>query len=258
MKRKSHIEKFLEHIEKHNKFIKESLDGEQFIKDIYLELQDLGFEFLISNQTVSGKLIGKYQFDEVIELYREFILRLESEFYIKQNDISFKENEVTLNLNLIENSLEGLKDSIILKLDGEEKIFKIINIRRDMIDVLKKTYLSGLQFSISNSSETGFIRFWINWELNWKDVKNNAKKHNRIFINPEILLSIKNTWFHGTIEIDKESANKFYKYFEESGGWKYGYNDDSSKVDFTNQSSSDDLEGVWNYSTEKRSSIKNS
>lgn len=242
----SKFRKFKSFVKKNlnNKFIKESFELEgDFLNDCYLELSDLGFEFKISSNSISGELNGKYKFDEVIDLYRDFILRIEFEFHVKEHNISFKENGVEIEVNLIEKTLEGLKDSIKIKLDGEEKICKITGLRRSMINVSKKTYLSGLQFEIETASTKGFIRFWINWELNWKDVKNNAKKYNKIFINPELYLR----GFQGRVEIDKESANKLYQYFvEKGGGWKYGQNDDYTKVDFTEQCSSDDLVGSWN------------
>ena len=66
-----------------NKFIKESFELEgDFLNDCYLELSDLGFEFKISSNSISGELNGKYKFDEVIDLYRDFILRIEFEFQL--------------------------------------------------------------------------------------------------------------------------------------------------------------------------------
>ena len=121
----SKFRKFKSFVKKNlnNKFIKESFELEgDFLNDCYLELSDLGFEFKISSNSISGELNGKYKFDEVIDLYRDFILRIEFEFHVKEHNISFKENGVEIEVNLIEKTLEGLKDSIKIKLDGEEKI----------------------------------------------------------------------------------------------------------------------------------------
>jgi hypothetical protein len=113
-----------------------------------------------------------------------------------------------------------------------------------MISLSNKTYLTQLQFSISNGSKNGFIRFWINWELNRAIINKNAKKEGRIFINPEVSCGFAAIT---SIEIDKESGDKFYKYFIEKGDrWKFGTDDDGKRVDLTTQCDSNDLTGRWN------------
>jgi hypothetical protein len=234
----------------------ESFEGFEldFIKDCYLDLQDLGFEFSISSNSISGELLDKYSFEEVIESYRNFILVLQVEFTIKTHNIKFTENKVIINVELVEKSLEGLVDSVAIKLNGEEKIFKIIKISRNMIDVNKKTYLVGIRFFMENSDSEAFIDFNVYWELNWKEVNRNVKNSKRAFINPNCDFRINNSWFRltgrgidGQVEVDEKNAEKFYQYFKnKGGGWRFGNDENGTKVDFTTQFSPKDLVGNWN------------
>jgi hypothetical protein len=240
----------------YNKFIKESFekDEEDFIKDCYFDLKSLGFDFSIRGNSIDANFSGDYSFKEVIESYRNLILSLESEFKIKGSEIKFLDKNVQIRIELVERNIEGLVDSVAIKLNGEEKIFKIIKISRNMIDVNKKTYLVGIRFFMENSDSEAFIDFNVYWELNWKEVNRNVKNSKRAFINPNCDFLINNSWFRltgrgidGQVEVDEKNAEKFYQYFKEKGGgWRYGNNHDGSRADFTEQFSPQDLVGSWN------------
>jgi hypothetical protein len=240
----------------YNNFLKESfdIDIDDFINDCYADLLDLGFTFTKTSDSIYGVFNGKISFDDFIDTYVDFVSKLKIEFIVKSHDIKFTEKKVIIEVKLIENNLERVSDSVKLILNGEEKIFKIIKISRNMIDINKKSYLVSIRFFMKNSDSESFIDFNVNWELNWKEVKRNVKNHKRAFINPNCDFYINNSWFRltgrdtsGHVEVDNENAEKLYKYFKEKGGgWRYGNNEDGERVDFTTQFTSKDLVGNWN------------
>lgn len=77
---------------KHLKKFNESKSTEMKLEDYFVEFTDNGFTIDIELSSVKLKYVGKYDFDEVFEMYNDVIMKLKTFKGITKTNFSYKES----------------------------------------------------------------------------------------------------------------------------------------------------------------------
>jgi len=92
---------------KHLKKFNESKSTEMKLEDYFVEFTDNGFTIDIELNSVKLKYVGKYDFDEVFEMYNDVIMKLKTFKGITKTNFSYKESMTDVMIEVKNKITEG-------------------------------------------------------------------------------------------------------------------------------------------------------